>query len=237
MTGDNMKLGIIGGLGPMATVYFMEMITDLTKASKDQDHIEMIVVSNPKTPDRTAFILGGSDEDPLPYINDSAEILEKSGADVIAIPCITAHCFHGKLCRNTKVRVLNAVDETVAELQRLGIGKAGIMATEGTVRCEIFQDAFRKHDIEPVVPSNDIQKDIMDLIYKDIKAGEEPSKERFDRIMSYFGDKGAKMVVLGCTELSLLKKTDLNMTGTIDAMEILARAAIRATGYKVKGED
>ena len=95
-----MKLGIIGGLGPMATVYFMEMITEMTLAQKDQDHMEMLVVSDPKTPDRTAFILGESSDDPLPYINRSAETLEKMGADVIAIPCITAHCFHDKLCKN-----------------------------------------------------------------------------------------------------------------------------------------
>ena len=231
-----MKLGIIGGLGPMATVYFMEMITKMTLAQKDQEHMKMLVVSDPETPDRTAFILGESSDDPLPFINRSAEALEKMGADVIAIPCITAHYFHDKLCRNINAKILNAVDETVLELKKSGVKKAGIMATSGTVRCELFQDAFRKEGIEPVVPDDETQSLIMGLIYDDIKAGRAPSGETFDRIMGFFGNKGAEKVVLGCTELSLLKKCGLKSELTLDAMEILARASIKACGYKVRGE-
>ncbi len=231
-----MKLGIIGGLGPMATVLFMEMITEMTVAQKDQDHMGMLVVSDPKTPDRTAFILGESSDDPLPYINRSAETLEKMGADVIAIPCITAHCFHDKLCKNVNAKILNAVDETAAVLKKAGVTKAGIMATGGTLSCELFQEAFRKEGIETIVPDDETQGLIMSIIYDDIKAGKDPSKEKFDRIMGYFGNKGAEKVVLGCTELSLLRKSGLKSDLTVDAMEILAKASITACGYEVRGE-
>lgn len=231
-----MKLGIIGGLGPMATVYFMEMITEMTLAQKDQDHMEMLVVSDPKTPDRTAFILGESSDDPLPYINRSAETLEKMGADVIAIPCITAHCFHDKLCKNVKAKILNAVDETTGELKKAGVKKAGIMATGGTLSCELFQESFREEGIEPVVPDEKTQGLIMSIIYDDIKAGKAPSEEKFRTVMEYFGNKGAEKVVLGCTELSLLRKCGLKSDLTVDAMEILAKASITACGYEVRGE-
>ena len=231
-----MKLGIIGGLGPMATVLFMEMITEMTLAQKDQDHMEMVVVSDPKTPDRTAFIMGESTEDPLPFINRSAEMLEKAGADVIAIPCITAHCFHDKLCKNINAKILNAVDETSEELKKAGVTKAGIMATEGTLSCELFQDGFRKKGIEPVVPDEKTQRQIMSIIYDDIKAGKKPSEEKFGEVMSCFGNKGAEKVVLGCTELSLLRKYGLKSDLTVDAMEILAKASIKACGYEIRGE-
>ena len=231
-----MKLGIIGGLGPMATVYFMEMITEMTLAQKDQDHMEILVVSDPKTPDRTAFILDESSDDPLPYINRSAETLEKMGADVIAIPCITAHCFHDKLCKNVKAKILNAVDETTGELKKAGVKKAGIMATGGTLSCELFQESFREEGIEPVVPDEKTQGLIMSIIYDDIKAGKAPSEEKFRTVMEYFGNKGAEKVVLGCTELSLLRKCGLKSDLTVDAMEILAKASITACGYEVRGE-
>ena len=231
-----MKLGIIGGLGPMATAYFMEMITEMTVARKDQDHIEMIILSVPQTPDRTAFILGESTEDPLPVINSTADTLQSLGADVIAIPCITAHCFHEKLCQNIRVKILNAIDETCVELKSLGAQKVGIMATSGTLKCGLFADSFRKNNIQPIEPDEATEKLIMELIYDDIKAGKEPSKERFDKIMKFFGDKGADKVVLGCTELSLLERSDLDLKDTVDVMRILAKRSITACGREVRRE-
>lgn len=231
-----MKLGIIGGLGPMATTYFMEMITEMTLADKDQDHIEMIVISKPDIPDRTAFILGKSSEDPLPPINEVAERLVSYGADVIAIPCITAHCFHDKLCANVDTMILNAVYETTNTLKAGGIRKAGIMATDGTVSCELFQNAFRKEGIEPVVPDPDIQALVMSLIYDEIKAGKKPSEDKLDKILSSFREKGAEKVVLGCTELSLLRRENFDLSMTVDAMEELAKASIRACGKEIREE-
>ncbi|MCQ2467466.1 MAG: amino acid racemase [Clostridia bacterium] len=229
-----MKLGVIGGLGPMATAYFMELITKMTKASIDQDHIEMIIYSKPQIPDRTSFILGQSDENPLIPINDVANKLVSIGADVIAIPCITAHCFHDKLCENVSAKILNAVDETADELKKMGVSKAGIMATSGTMKCGLFQGALNKVGIEPIAPNDEIQAMVMDIIYNDIKAGNKPSKENFDTIRDYFMEQGAQAVILGCTELSLLKWNGLNLDGFVDAMSVLAKASIRACGYEVK---
>ena len=231
-----MKLGVIGGLGPMATAYFMEMVTEMTVADKDQDHIEMIIMSVPQTPDRTSFILGESSKDPLPVINETADRLCRAGADVIAIPCITAHCFHEKLCKNVDVKILNAIDETCSELISKGARKVGIMATSGTLKCGLFRDAFIKAGIEPIEPDEVTEKHIMDLIYQDIKAGKKPDEARFKAVMKYFGDKGADKVVLGCTELSLLERADLDLKDTVDVMRILAKTSIKACGYEVRRE-
>lgn len=230
----NLKLGVIGGLGPMATAYFMEMVTEMTKASTDQEHIEMIIYSKPQIPDRTSYLIGNSSENPLEAINEVANKLVSFGADVIAIPCITAHCFHDKLCENVSVKILNAVDETTAELKKSGVKIAGIMATSGTMKCGLFQSALIKAGITPVEPDETIQSLIMDLIYNDIKAGKEPDKISFEKIKKFFIDKGATRIILGCTELSLLKWSDLNLEGFIDAMQVLAKASIRECGYEVK---
>ena len=88
------KLGIIGGLGPMATAYFLERVTQMCDAKKDQEHIQIVLISNPAIPDRTKFLLGESNNSPLPLIIKSAEQLRTMGAEVIAIPCITAHCYY-----------------------------------------------------------------------------------------------------------------------------------------------
>lgn len=229
-----MKLGVIGGLGPMATAYFMELVTEMTNATTDQEHIEMIIYSKPQIPDRTSYILGKSNDNPLEAINEVAHKLESYGADVIAIPCITAHCFHEKLCENISTRILNAVDETCEELVNLGVSKAGIMATSGTMSCGLFQNALKMAGIEVVEPDEMIQSLVMDIIYNDIKAGKEPNKENFEIIRAYFKKNGAQAVILGCTELSLLKWSDLNLDGFVDAMSVLAKASIRACGYEVK---
>lgn len=230
-----MKLGVIGGLGPMATAYFMEMVTEMTDASNDQEHIEMLIYSKPQIPDRTKFILGESDENPLPPINDVANKLVSIGADVIAIPCITAHCFHDKLCANVvNARILNAIDETVNELQISGAKNVGIMATSGTLKCELFQKALKEANMNPIIPDEHTQELIMELIYKDIKAGNKPDATRFEEIREYFKTNGSDAVILGCTELSLLHWSDLDLEGFIDAMRVLAKASIKACGYEVK---
>ena len=115
-------LGILGGLGPMATVYFYEMLTRHTKVSCDQDHI---INSRASTPDRTRFILGQSDENPFDIMAEDAARLVTFGADVLAIPCNTAHYFYDRLNESIHVPILNMVEQTVLEAKRRGCHKWG----------------------------------------------------------------------------------------------------------------
>ena len=163
-------LGVIGGLGPLATVYFMQLVVEMTDASKDQEHIEMIVHSRPSIPDRTNYILKRSEDNPLPHMLDIEKKLVSQGAQVIAIPCITAHYFQPELDRHG-IKVINAIKETAVYLKKSGIRKAGIMATDGTIESGLFQEAFKEYDIDFIVPDEDNQKKVMSLIYNDIKAG------------------------------------------------------------------
>lgn len=227
-------LGVIGGLGPMATALFMEMVTRMTDASCDQEHIEMLVHSCPRIPDRTAYILGNSDEDPSGVMIQIGKALAEAGASCIAIPCITAHYFHRELSANIPVPIIHAVDETSRELLRHGDAKAGIMATDGTVRSRIFQQSLQDAGIEPVLPNREHQQYVMDMIYGDIKAGKPADMEKFARVSDYLRARGAQSVILGCTELSTIKEQHPIGAGYIDAMEVLAQRAVLLCGGKLK---
>ena len=113
-------LGVLGGLGPMSTFYFCELLTSHTLVRRDSDHIDMIISSRASTPDRTAFILGKSADDPLPVMRQEAARLVSAGADLIVIPCNTAHYFYEGLTEISTVPILNIIDETVQYLKNRG---------------------------------------------------------------------------------------------------------------------
>ena len=126
-------IGIIGGLGPMATVYFLECITRMTEAERDQEHPRVFLESLPDIPDRTDFILGKSGEDPLPLMVQAGQSLERMGADFIAMPCVTAHYFYDALSRELGIPLIPLTRLLSEDIRRKGIGRVGIMATSGTL--------------------------------------------------------------------------------------------------------
>ena len=135
-------LGIIGGLGPMATADFLELTVKMTQAERDQDHLEAILFEHPSIPDRTAHILDARNHSPLPALAGCAKKLESLGCSAIAIPCITSHCFFGELQKAVSIPLLNIVRETARHLKENGVSAAGVMATTGTVRTGLFQEAL-----------------------------------------------------------------------------------------------
>ncbi|MBQ3065063.1 MAG: amino acid racemase [Clostridia bacterium] len=126
-------LGILGGLGPMATAYFYELLIAHTQVQCDQDHIDILINSHASTPDRTAFITGASDQDPLSVMVADLRRMEAYGAELVAIPCNTAHYFFDKLKASTNLPLLNIMEETACKLSSIGVHKAGILATDGTI--------------------------------------------------------------------------------------------------------
>ena len=227
-------LGVIGGLGPIATSYFMELIIQMTKADCDQQHIDMIVYNCPSIPDRTSYILGKSKDSPLPRMIEIGKALAKQGASAVAIPCITAHSFHDELTGEIPLPIINIVEETAEHLKQNGVTKVGIMATDGTVKSRLFQRYFESRGIEAVLPDKEQQQAVMELIYDNVKANCEVDIEKFHAVGSDLKAKGAEAVVLGCTELSLIKRDYPIGKGYIDAMEVLARASILRMGKALK---
>ena len=229
-------LGVLGGMGPIATAYFMELVIRMTDALRDQEHLNMLVYSVPSVPDRTGFILGKSAESPLPEMIRIGRALANQGAERIAIPCVTAHYFYRELEESIPVPIINGLTQTVEHLKEQGIEQAGIMATDGTITAGLFRDALLTRGIRPVVPSPERQKDVMSLIYDDIKANRPPRMEVFGRVREELMSEGAQTIILGCTELSLIKRDCPIGPGFLDTMEVLAQRAVLECGGKLKEE-
>ena len=229
-------LGVLGGMGPIATAYFLELVIRMTDAIRDQEHLDMLVYSVPSVPDRTGFILGKSAESPLPEMIRIGRALAQQGAERIAIPCVTAHYFYRELEENIPVPIINGLTQTVEHLKEKGIEQAGIMATDGTITAGLFRDALLTRGIRPVVPSPERQKDVMSLIYDDIKANRPPRMEVFGRVREELISRGAQTIILGCTELSLIKRDFPLGPGFLDTMEVLAQRAVLECGGKLKEE-
>ena len=231
-----MTLGIIGGMGPMATAVFYEKIVAMTCASKDQDHIDTIIYSCPQIPDRTSFFLGNSQEDPYPVILDLAKRLEGQGADIIAIPCITAAYFEKALSRDVNIPVINGISETASLLKSKGIKSAGIMATEGSIKNRLIAGALESEGITPVEPDGEHQEIVSDIIYGDVKAGKPVDLNKLYKVADHLKSKGAEAYILGCTELSVIAHDNSLGSGFFDIMDVLAAGSVKACGKNVRTE-
>ena len=224
------KLGIIGGLGPMATAHFMELMIEMTKADIDQEHIEMIIYNSPNIPDRTQYILGKSKESPLPYFVSIAKKLKNENAEVIAIPCVTAHYFHNELEQLSGMTIVNAAKETAMYLKQRGYQKVGIMATDATVKKGILSQELQKVGIESISPEEKEQEMVMELIYGNVKSGKTIQEHSFKHISEMLFANGAEVILLGCTELSIIKKQKEIGSGFLDVLEVLAKTCVEQCG-------
>src|SRR5699024_1143620 len=224
---------IIGGVGPLATMFIGEMIVRKTVAEKDQDHIHTIITNNSSIPDRTAFILGESDEDPVPVIVSDAHRLEAAGAEVLIMPCNTAHSFYEEIQRQTTLPLLHMIDETAQFVKQKGAKRVGILGTNGTIATGIYQAACEKQGMEAILPDEATQKLVMSLIYDDIKAGKRADAEKWSRIRQAMEEANCDEVILECTELSIVRQ-ELALTDCVDSLLVLAEVAIETCGYSVK---
>ena len=237
MTHNNKTvLGVIGGLGPMATAYFMELVVRMTDAAVDQEHIEMLVSNCPSIPDRTGYLLGKTSESPLPKMLEIGEMLARNGAGCIAIPCITAHCFYEELSAALPVPVIHAIRETALHLKENGVSTAGIIATDGTIATGIISRELERQGIAAVIPSRERQKDAMHLIYNNIKANRPAEMDRFHATVDELRRSGAETIILGCTELALIQRDHVLGPGFINAMEVLAQRTVLECGAALKDE-
>ncbi len=231
-----MRLGVIGGLGPMATAYYLELVIRMTDVKRDQDHPEIIVMNVPSIPDRTAYILGKSEASPLASMVELGQQMKMLGATVVATPCVTAHYFHEDLQSGIGLPVIHVIRSTAELLKGAGVHRVGLMATDGTVQSGIFQRQIEAQGMELILPSLEGQRGVMTLIYDQIKAGLQPDMTLFCAVRDELFAKGAEVIVLGCTELSLLKKAQNLGDGILDVLDVLAKESVFACGKPVKPE-
>lgn len=224
-------LGVIGGLGPMSTFYFCQLLTSHTKANSDGEHIDMLISSRATTPDRTAFILGKSTENPLPVMQEEAQRLIDGGAHLLVLPCNTAHYFYDELQKTCTVPVLNIIQETVNLLSQKGIRRFGLLATEGTVQSGAYTRLCSAPNApQCIIPSKDEQRIITAAIFDQIKRNRPVDMDAFHTVANALLERNCECLVLGCTELSLLKEQGLDDTIFLDSLEVLAYKTILACG-------
>ncbi len=240
MSGRRPLVGVIGGVGPQATAYFLDMVVRLTEAGRDQEHLDMVVLNHASIPDRTAFILGESDENPGPVMADDARRLAAFGADLLVLPCNTAHHFTQEIEAAVDVPLVNIVAETVAEVRlRVGdVAAVGLLATSGTVRAGVYQRAIEAAGARTVLPDEQGQASLMRIIYDQVKAGRPVDVEEFRALVAGLRAQGARAVVLGCTELSVVA-ADFDLlaqdAALVDSLDVLARRTIERAGGSVRG--
>lgn len=214
-----MKIGIIGGLGPLATVKFMELINERI----DDEDIELVVINDPTTPDRTSYILDNTKDNPVYKILDMVKKLEKANCSVIVMPCNTASYFYKEIKNATDIHFINIVEETVKYLAKNRIKKVGLLATKGTIKSKIYENLLKEYNIECIIPNDEEQEIIHEVIYDGVKSNKDINLDKFFEVTNKLKNMGCEKIILGCTELSALRKIkDLYQEEYLDAMEILA---------------
>ena len=230
------SIGILGGMGPLATADLFRKIVLMTDAARDNDHIRVYIDDNASIPDRTAAILSGG-ADPLPAMTDSLQKLEACGADCVIMPCNTAHYFLPRLQALTESPFLSMLEATARACAARFPGKtAAVLATKGTLSAGLYQAALEKEGVSFLIPEDAEQDALMRVIYDGVKAGKEPEDYRADMlsVVEALTVRGADYFILGCTELPLAAQALSLPQPTVDPTAELAKAAIRFCGYSVK---
>lgn len=220
------KIGIIGGMGPLATTIFLKKVIDCTNAEIDQDNIPLVIINDTLIPDRTAFLLGKSTESPLPHLIKDIHDLKSIGCNYVAMICNTSHSFYNELENNTNMQLINMVELTLEEVKNRRYNKPGLMATEGTITTGVYEK-FNTYRLDIFLPIPSIQKEINEIIYEYVKKNKTVPEYKFLRIVNYFKDNGCDSIILGCTELSVtIDDLKIQENNIIDSTTILANKIV-----------
>jgi aspartate racemase len=228
-------LGILGGMGPLATVDLFKKITIMTESQCDQEHIHVVIDSNAQIPDRTAFLVREG-VDPTNYLIKSAMMLEKAGAECLVMPCNTAHYFYDEIVKNINIPFLNIFEETARELKRnyTGIKCAGLLATDGTVKTGIYENFFSEYGIKVLVPDYEHQQYVSEVIYNVKKGIYDFDLSKFRETLSIMKENKSDIFILGCSEIPIAFDVFNLCENIIDPTTVIAKAAIKFLGYNIK---
>ena len=229
------SIGILGGMGPLATADLFRKIVLMTKASCDNDHIRIFIDNNPAIADRTAAILSGG-ESPLPEMISALRNLEACGASCIVMPCNTAHYFLPELQKLARVPFISMLAATARPCAAQHRGRtAAILATKGTLRTGLYSQALAREGVRCMVPTSAEQDVLMHLIYDVVKAARPlaPEQETWQTLLQGLRARGADYFILGCTELPIVAQELPSCESFVDPTAELAKAAIRFCGYQL----
>lgn len=220
-------VGILGGMGPEATVDLMQRIINLTPADDDIDHVRCIVDNNPKVPSRIKAIIDGNGEDPGPCMADMAKRLESWGADFLAIPCNTAHYYYNAVTDAVQIPVINLLDLVVAHVKetRQSCRTIGVLASTAVLSTRLYEKRFEAVGITVIYPTEKFQNILLDVI-KEVKAGNRSQEiiEKYLEICQSLKLAGVDAAIVACTELGVIK-TEVPLE-LIDAADILAKKIV-----------
>ena len=230
---------ILGGMGTKATESFVHLLNDKTPANKDQDYLNYLLVNHASVPDRTAFLLGESDENPATVLIEDIEQYSTLAPDFFVLTCNTAHRFYDELQAATAVPILHmprlAVDHVVEQFGNKEIVNVGILATTGTIKTGVYNEALaRFKHLNVIIPDDALQQEVMNLIYRDIKQANFMNQELFFKILAtMMHDYHCDTIILGCTELSLIAEhVDLAPYQVVDAQAELVAQTIKLAKNK-----
>lgn len=221
-------LGVLGGMGPLATADFMRKLVESTPATKDQDHLPVFVHSVPQIPDRSESFLKGSDA-PWPFLISGLRVLEAAGASAIAIPCNTAHLWHARLAASTDLEVLHIGRATAAAVTShpKRLTRVGLLATSATVAGRIYHDVLNASGVEVLVPSVQQQTEWVGAGIAHVKGNDIAAAAALLRsAASQLVDDGAQGLILGCTEIPLALAGDTFNVPLFDTTQLLVEACI-----------
>ena len=221
-------VGIIGGMGPEATVDLMQRIIRLTPAMDDKDHIRCIVDNNPKVPSRIKAIIEGDGEDPGPVMADMGRRLEVWGADFLVIPCNTAHYYHHAVQQAVTIPVVDMIDLVVEQVKTHFSREKniGMLASPAVAITKLYTLRFDALGMAEVWPDSEHQ-DLLFNIIRQVKTGRisQDLHQQYARVCDHLNDQGVRVAIVACTELSVLGG-NLSIS-TIDASQVLAEAIVR----------
>ena len=227
MSKENHKtVGIIGGMGPVATVELMRRVIELTPANDDCDHIRMMVDNNPKVPSRIKALIDGTGESPLPELLKMAQGLEQAGADFLVMPCNTAHHYYLEVAESVSIPFINMIELTVKKVKHKfpKLEKISLLASSAVNNLKLYENLFEKVGIQTIYPVLPNQENLMKII-KSVKNNsmDENEIKSFKNIVNSLN---AYHLLIACTELSLLSNLIDNKVKVIDALDLLAQEIV-----------
>jgi aspartate racemase len=224
-------LGVLGGMGPLASAHFMVRLTLLTPVATDQDHIPAVLWSDPRVPDRgDAMRPGGAD--PLPWLLRGIDGLKRAGCGAIVVPCNTAHIWYDRMAQEAGVPMPHIVDAAALDLGRVGIrpGRIGLMGTATTLQTKLYQQRLAGLGWECIEPTQEQMTRLVSPAIALVKANHvADAYEPLAEVVNDLAARGASAVVLGCTEIPLGIQAgpgERLSVPVIDTIDALARAAI-----------